>query len=375
MIMPVYKDKNSNTYYVKHRINGKSTTKRGFKSKHDAKTYEMKINLESVGGGNVYFVTVAKEFEEYLKNNALYGTYTKYKRFIDEFIIPNSPNKYISSFTDRDCLLFREYVNKLQYSTEYKNNMLGTYKQIFKYAKKFYQLQNLPTENIERFKKTSNEKMKLKTKELNIWNDEEFSKFIKCVNNRMYKSLFIVLYYTGMRRGECLALKWTDYKNGMFSISKSMTRKTIKGQYELKEPKNVSSIRDISLNKSLIEYMDSYKSEEMKISGFSEDWFIFGRKIPVAENTITRVKDRAIKQAGVKRITTHDLRHSHASNLIANGINIVAVSKRLGHSSIEMTLQKYTHLVDRNNKELTDNIEKCSQNVLKENKNADKIDV
>ncbi len=362
--MPIYKDKKTNTFYVKFRVNGISNTKRGFKTKHDAKLYEMKLTLEGNVSGNIYFYDLADEYIRYQEENAIYGTYRKYKRFVCEHIKPNSTNKYISSYSDRDCLAFREYLGKTNYSTEYKNAILGTYKQIFKYGQKYFGLKDNPCSNIDRFKKTTEEKIKSKNKELNIWTDEEFSKFIKCVDNEMYKLLFITLYFTGMRKGECLALTWEDYREEKLCISKSLTRKTNKGFYEIKEPKNISSVRDISLNKSLIKLLNDYKEKEMQISGFQDNWFIFGRKNPVAENTLTRNKDKAINKAGVKRITIHDFRHSHASNLIANGINIVAVSKRLGHSSIEMTLKKYTHLLEKNNTELTDNLEKCSQNVL-----------
>lgn len=364
--MSIYRDKNTNTFYVKYRVKGKSTTKRGFKTKHDAKMYELKLAMENNAGGYIAFYDLADEYIKYQKDNAIYGTYRKYKRFVDEYIKPNSQNKYINTYTDRDCLLFREYLSKTKYSTEYKNAILGTYKQVFKYAQKYYGLKDNPCTNIERFKKTTEEKIRSKDKEINIWTDDEFSKFIKCVDGEMNRLLFIILYFTGMRKGECLALCWNDYKGGKLYVSKSLTRKTDKGYYEIKEPKNISSVRDIDLNQSVKNLLDDFKAKEEQIKGFSEDWFIFGRKTPVAENTLTRIKDRAIKKAGVKRITIHDLRHSHASNLIANGINIVAVSKRLGHSSIEMTLKKYTHLVDKNNIELTNNLEKSSQNVLKE---------
>ena len=65
---------------------------------------------------------------------------------------------------------------------------------------------------------------------------------------------------------------------------------------------------------------------------------------------------KAIKASGVKNIRLHDLRHSHATILINNGINIVAVSKRLGHADIETTLKTYTHLLSDTNKELIDKI-------------------
>ena len=85
---------------------------------------------------------------------------------------------------------------------------------------------------------------------------------------------------------------------------------------------------------------------------FSDSWFIFGGDSPLAENSITRHKDKAVKLSGVRRIRLHDFRHSHASNLIADGVNIVAVSKRLGHKDISITLNTYNHLFEKNNEEL-----------------------
>lgn len=103
----------------------------------------------------------------------------------------------------------------------------------------------------------------------------------------------------------------------------------------------------------------------MNIYGFTDDWFIFGRLSPLPQTSIDRVKDNAINKSNVRRIRVHDLRHSHASNLIANGINIVAVSKRLGHSDVNMTLKVYTHLIKKNEDELLAYIDNSSQKLLK----------
>ena len=78
--------------------------------------------------------------------------------------------------------------------------------------------------------------------------------------------------------------------------------------------------------------------------------------------TIERKKNIAVKDSGVKRIRIHDLRHSHASMLICNGMNIVSVSKRLGHSDVNMTLKVYTHLLDKYDSQMMDFLEKSSHN-------------
>ncbi|MBQ6492530.1 MAG: site-specific integrase [Erysipelotrichaceae bacterium] len=367
--MAIYQDKKRKTYYVKYYLDGVSNTKRGFRTKKEAKEFEEGLRNGTITKiQNIRFKSLAYDFLSYFKSGVAYGTYQKAKRLIDAVIIPNLHNKCMGDISELDCLKLREFVGSQNYSTSYKNDILWIFKAIFRHAECFYRMKENPAKNIERFRKTTAEKLKRKDKETNIWTEDEFERFLNCVGQDMYKVLFLTLYYTGMRKGEILALKWSDFDGEFISVNKSLTRKTEKGSYEIKDPKNEYSYRDISLNRSLAEYLMEYKGKEMKCIGFKESWYMFGRSKPIAENTLTRVKDRAAKEAGVKRITIHEFRHSHASNLIANGVNIVAVSRRLGHSDINMTLSRYTHLLKKSDKELTDNLEKMfskySQNIL-----------
>lgn len=202
-----------------------------------------------------------------------------------------------------------------------------------------------------------------------VWSPEEFEKFISYVNNPTYSLFFTVLYYTGVRLGEAQALTWNDFDGEYIHITKSVTKKTNKGTYEIKEPKSESSIRKVSLGRSLSKYLMSYKAIQEKIEGFKNDWFIFGGTKPLPCTSITRYKDRAVNESGVKRIRIHDFRHSHASYLICSGCNIVAVSKRLGHENVEITLETYTHLISKNEDEAILFVEKSSQNLLTHLKN------
>lgn len=81
----------------------------------------------------------------------------------------------------------------------------------------------------------------------------------------------------------------------------------------------------------------------MIVIDFNDNWFMFERTKPLSQANIDRVRDKA----NIKRITNHVSKYSHTSNSIANGINIVIVSKRLGHSNINMTLKIYTHLIKK----------------------------
>lgn len=114
----------------------------------------------------------------------------------------------------------------------------------------------------------------------------------------------------------------------------------------------------------MIHEIEKYRQKEKAIPGYKKSWFIFGRIKPFSQTNLDRVKDLAIKKANIKRIRIHDLRHSHASNLIAEGVNIVAVSKRLGHSDISMTLKVYTHLLQKTNDEMIDIVENSSKKLF-----------
>ena len=168
------------------------------------------------------------------------------------------------------------------------------------------------------------------------------------------------LFNTGMRLGEALALTWNDFSNSQLTITKSCTKKTEKGAYEIKMPKSISSIRTVSIDNTLNQYLLEYKSKVEKEKDFSPNMFMFGGVRPYPESCVSQRKNSAIRRSGVKKIRIHDFRHSHASILINNGMNIIAVSKRLGHSDINITLKVYAHLLEEKNEEITVFLEKSS---------------
>jgi len=363
--MPIYKYKNAKgkeLYYVKYN----NTTKRGFETKGDAKRYELRMSLENDilpdKTEMPTYRTVAEEYLEYQLENTSYGTYQKSKNLFETFIFPNIEDKEIDKYTELECENFRKCIRSLQNATSYKNNILSRFTGVFKFAIKFHHLESNPARYLVLLPKTFEEKQK--SLNMAVWTRDEFSRFIAQVSKPAYRALFVTLYFTGMRLGEALALTWNDLTDHDISISKSLTRKTSNGTYEIKEPKTASSVRSIALNDSLYEYLLDHKDSQKVIPGFSDNWFIFGNINPMAQASIDREKNRAVRLSGVPMIRIHDFRHSHASNLIADGVNIVAVSKRLGHSDINMTLSIYTHLLNRSNDELVRNLEENSKDIF-----------
>ncbi|MEG0564364.1 site-specific integrase, partial [Anaerorhabdus sp.] len=129
------------------------------------------------------------------------------------------------------------------------------------------------------------------------------------------------------------------------TINKSMKH----GEDTLHVPKTQGSRRKIKIDEQ------TYQTLEILLKRPGK--WLFGDYEPIGISTIQRAFTDAIKTSKVKKIRIHDLRHSHATILINNGVNIVAVSKRLGHSDINMTLKVYTHLLEKTEDNLMEVIE------------------
>lgn len=360
--MSAYKSSNG-TWYIKYH----NKTKRGFKTKVEAQRYEAKMRLNIIADSNIgKYSLYAKEYILNRYKAVSYGTYEKSNNAIQNIILPNIPDKPINEITKIDCKEFKDKIIDMQYSSSHTNYIFSQFKAVFKYAEEYYEIKNNCYEVIKKVRSSDKEIQNKRNKELNIWNVDTFHNFIKHVKKENYKMLFIILYFTGLRLGEALALTWNDFDGKTLNISKSISRKTDKGKYIVKQPKNIFSIRNIALGNNIANLLSEYLSKEEKICGFRKEWFIFGRLEPLPQTTIDKVKESAINSAKVRRIRIHDFRHSHASNLIASGVNIVAVSRRLGHADINMTLKIYTHLLKQNEDELISQINNSSQFLLKQ---------
>lgn len=331
--MAVYKDKKRGTWYALIRYtddegNPKSKMKRGFELKRDAINYEHEFrqSLKSPKDN-----TYSSVFEDYLsslnsKSETKQNIIQKHNAFLKEY-----ENNRLSSFRPKKILNIIELIKNSDYSKSYKNYALMHFKAVLRFAKQNYDI-NTRYELIKKIPKDTNDHIQFDT-----WTDEEFNQFIKSVEHVVYRSLFIVLYRTGLRRGEALALEYNDLQGNTLKISKSYRRKK-------DTLKNVSSYRTILLDNLTIETLNNLK--------VPHGYLFFGGDNYLSLSQIDRYFKQGIKKSKVKPIRLHDLRHSHATNLINKGANIVAVSKRLGHSDIKMTIHTYTKILEKTDEEL-----------------------
>ena len=174
-----------------------------------------------------------------------------------------------------------------------------------------------------------------------------------------YKVAIILTVFTGVRLGELMGLEWqdVDFKNGIISINRSSQYLSDMGVFT-KVPKTESSIREIAIPKFIISLLEEYKLwyEEQK-SVYGELWtnsdrlFVQADGKPMHPSTISKWFVKYVGQIGLPVINFHGLRHTNASLLVAQNIDIAVISARLGHAQISTTLDFYVHpLLSHNRK-------------------------
>lgn len=146
-----------------------------------------------------------------------------------------------------------------------------------------------------------------------------------------------------MRKGEINALKWSDIDDNIIHVRRSIAQK-LKGEDRETPPKNKSSVRDLQMPLPLINILNEHQKRYQSINGYSDNLRICGGIKCLRDTTIEKRNEKFAEIAKVKKIRIHDFRHSHASLLANNGINIQEIARRLGHTNIEITWNIYSHL-------------------------------
>ena len=179
------------------------------------------------------------------------------------------------------------------------------------------------------------------------------------IEDTKYKVAIILTIFTGVRLGELMGLEWqdVDFKNGIISINRSSQYLSDMGVFT-KTPKTESSIREIAIPEFIISLLEEYKLwyEEQK-SIYGELWtnsdrlFVQADGKPMHPSSISKWFVRYVSTIGLPVINFHGLRHTNASLLVAQNVDIAVVSARLGHAQISTTLDFYVHpLLSHNRK-------------------------
>jgi integrase len=246
-------------------------------------------------------------------------------------------------------LALKEYFDNLEGAATTKNNRRSAMKGVFRYACDFYGLEKNPMERIPCFKVQNT----AKKHDMNIYTPKEFMALYNAISPKYedVKVFLWFLYWTGMRANEARSLTWNDIDGNVVHIH----RQWINGAWH--KLKTRQSIRDVTIDSKTLELILSLKEKQMKSKHYKDDWFVFSGAFQLPYSSMSRIKDEGCDSAGLRRIRIHDLRHSHVSYLISKGVNIYTISRRVGHSSITMTMDVYGHLLPSSQDEVLKAIE------------------
>lgn len=211
---------------------------------------------------------------------------------------------------------------------------------------------------------------KLERKEAVFLDDKQVREVLELLDNEpiKWKTAMYLLIFGGMRRGELMGLEWSDIDFENHVIHIRQTSQYVKGMGIItKSPKNDSSERTIKLSDMVFSLLEQYRNYWLKLrddlTGYwkpfieitladgskktvrNDRLFIKDDTTPMNPDSLTEWVSKFVKKNNLPHFSPHSLRHTHATILIANGVNIPTVSRRLGHSSISTTTKVYAHAI------------------------------
>lgn len=344
--MAAYKDEKQGTWYCQFYYQDwqgakRKKKKRGFKTKKDAQEWES--NFKSSANANMD-MTLGAFVEIYFrdKEGELKERSIKNKRYMMEaHIIPYFKTKPMNAITPADIIQWQNEMRGKGYAQTYLRMVQNQFTALFTHASNIYDLANNPCKKVKKMGKSDADK-------LDFWTQEEYERFISTIEvGSRYYVMFEILFWTGCREGELLALNKSDIDlvNNRLSITKTYYRNDQKDI--ITKPKTEQSVRVIEipefLKVEIKEYMD-------KLYELPEDERLF----PVVAEAVQHKLKRQVEKADVKKIRVHDFRHSHVAYLINQGVQPLIIKERLGHTDIKTTLNTYGHLYPNQQKQVAD---------------------
>lgn len=303
-------------------------------------------------------LTVQQLFDEYeiaKKPEIRECTFEKNKKEYRLYVQPTMAKVRIDKLTVPMLQKWKLTVEEKGLALKTKQYAYGIFRAILNYAVRMEYLSNNPLLKVGNFKESLSIKPDMK-----FYTADEFRIFISTARRLAeeqqvkkniliewdYYVFFNIAFYTGLRKGEIHALKWSDINGAFLYIRRSITQK-LKGADRETSVKNKSSLRTIQMPLPLIRILEEHKKRQMQLEYFTDDFRVCGGERSLRDTTISNKNMKYAKLSGLDVIRIHDYRHSHVSLLANEGINIQEIARRLGHARVEMTWNTYSHLYPR----------------------------
>ena len=276
------------------------------------------------------------------KQNELKERTMKNKRYMmEQHIIPYFGNQMMSEITAGRIIQWQNEMRTKGFSEVYLRMIQNQLTSLFTHASRIYDLHTNPCKKVKRMGSSDN-------RSLDFWTVDEYQKFIQTmVPGGRYYLIFEILFWTGCRIGELLALtpKDVDFERNQISITKTYYR--TERQDVITEPKTKQSVRLIEITKFLKQEIKDFIDSHYEVPENE-------RLFPIVQEAVQHKMKHQMEKAGVKKIRVHDLRHSHIALLIEKGMQPLVIAQRVGHDSVNTTMNIYGHLYPNKQKQVAD---------------------
>ncbi len=189
-------------------------------------------------------------------------------------------------------------------------------------------------------------------REIRAWRPDEARRFVSAVEHDRLYALWVLLLATGMRRGELAGLRWPDVDLDARVLAVRRSRVSVAYRVHDSEPKTKSGRRTVSIDARVAALLRAHRRQQLEERlawgpAWSDTGYVLTNEdgSPLHPERITVMFGRLVASAGLPRIRLHDLRHTSASLMLSSGVHSKVVSERLGHSSVSITLDLYSHVV------------------------------
>lgn len=343
--MPAYKDDKTGKweslfYYTDYKNERRKKHRRGFNTKKEALEFEREFLAQSQFSIEMTFKSLYSLYHSDMESRIKKTTMETKEYIVNTKLLPFFEKMKVKDIKPIHIRKWQTDLLKMEYSKTYLKTIYNQLTAIFNYAIRFHNLDKNPCHIAGSIGKKDADEMQ-------ILSLQEFNKMIDCVTDKENKFFYIILFWTGMRKGELLALTYedVDFENKTIMINKNF--QIVKKERLITDPKTPRGRRVIAVNDIVLNCIKELWSTSYKPNKTDKIFYL-------SKDSLKRQLDTACKKAGVPRIRVHDLRHSHASYLLSNGVNIVILSRRLGHEKVQTTLNIYCHICPSSEDRLND---------------------
>lgn len=306
--------------------------------------------------------------EEYAKPNFKPTVYDVESTIVNKRIIPVIGKQRVQQIKPLTIARFYNDLSK-KYSPDYVRHIHAILRKAFRLASKWEMISTNPIDKVE--------SPKLRKTEMKIWTMEQCLQFLESAEDHVHYIAFSLAIHTGMRKGEILGLRWKDIDwDGQALTIQQTVNWTPSLGIIIQDTKTASSTRRISIGSMLIkDLLERKKVVDANKERFGQNYeeydlvCCYENGEPIKPRRLTSVFEFLTKRTDLPKIRFHDLRHSHASMLLNNGVNPKIGAERLGHSSVQIYLDRYSHLLPDMQRGAVDLVEEKMKSLRKSEEN------